>query len=231
MRGNVKITVNIVNATKAHTASLFFFHGSGSTGRNVKEWIDTLNREELKFPYIKIVYPTAPAQPYTPANGLLSNVWFDRKSISNEVSEDVESINSICQNVVELIDKEVALGIPYSRIIVAGFSMGGALSFHLAYRYKLSLAGCCTMSSFLNKNSLVYQHLKENSGTSTPPLLQFHGITDGLVPIAWGRETYNHLKELGVNVEFVTLNNVAHEITRNEIDSFKKWLLNILPEK
>ncbi|XP_076164317.1 lysophospholipase-like protein 1 isoform X2 [Ptiloglossa arizonensis] len=230
MSGIAKIPkINIVNATKAHSATLFFFHGSGSSGKDVKYWIDILNREELTFPHIKILYPTAPAQPYTPNYGMLSNVWFNRKSIAISVSEDIESINSMCYDVLKLIDTEVSNGIAYNRIAVGGFSMGGALSLHLAYRFNSSLAGCSVMSSFLNRNSSVYESLKVNSGTK-PPLLQFHGTMDNLVPLKWGQETYSDLKEYGVNGQFIPLNNVLHEITRPEIEVFKRWMLEILPE-
>ncbi|XP_060826858.1 lysophospholipase-like protein 1 [Bombus pascuorum] len=223
--------INVVNATNIHSASLFLFHGSGDTGSNFKEWIDIMNRKELKFPHIKIIYPTAPLQSYTPLHGMQSHVWFDRKNISIEAQEDTESINSMCITIAELIDKEISDGIPNDKIVLAGFSMGGALSMYLSYKYKLSLAGCCAMSSFLNKNSFVYQHLKNNPGIRAPPLLQFHGVDDKLVPIKWGEECYNSLKELGVNTQFVPLNGVDHELSRIEIQAFKEWLLNILPQK
>lgn len=87
----------------------------------------------------------------------MQNVWFDRIAISNEVPEHVGSINSMCQNVSELIDKEVADGIPFNRIVLGGFSMGGGLALHLAYRYRTAVAGCFVMSSFLNKGSIIYE--------------------------------------------------------------------------
>ncbi|OAD56890.1 Lysophospholipase-like protein 1 [Eufriesea mexicana] len=223
--------IDIVNATKTHSASLFLFHGSGATGSNFKEWIDILNRKELKFPHIKIIYPTAPLQSYTPNNRMSSHVWFDRTGIFIEAPEDTESINSICTTITEFIDNEISNGISCDRIVVAGFSMGGALSMYLSYKYKLSLAGCCAMSSFLNKNSLVYQHLKKHKQVRMPPLLQFHGVADNLIPIQWGEESYNNLKELGVNAQFVPLDNVDHELSKTGILSFKEWLTNILPEK
>ncbi|XP_017883084.1 lysophospholipase-like protein 1 [Ceratina calcarata] len=222
--------VDIVNATGTHTASLFFFHGSGSTGSDIKKWIDSLNREELRFPHTKIIYPTAPYQPYTLNNGMPSHVWFDRKGLSREVPEDIESIDPMCKTIVELIDNETSKGIPDNRIVVAGFSMGGALSMYLSYRFRLTLGGCCAMSSFLNKNTLVYQSLKENQGRRVPPLLQFHGTSDTLVPFQWGEDSSNDVKDLGVNVEFIPLPNVDHELSRAGIETFKKWLLNILPE-
>lgn len=84
-------------------------------------------------------------------------MWFDRKSISQKAPEVKESIEKICKTTSELIDKEVESGVSLNRIIVGGFSMGGALSMYLAYRYKTSLAGCVAASSFLNDNSIVYE--------------------------------------------------------------------------
>ena len=223
--------INVVNATKEHTATLFFFHGSGSSGDAIKEWVDILTREELKFPHIKIMYPSAPLQPYTAYNGMPSYVWFDRKDLSIHVPEDVESMESICSNVSELIDAEVTNGIPHNKIIVGGFSMGGGLSLYLTYKHKPSLAGCFAMSSFLNKNSSVYKHLQEHPETRKPPLLQFHGTADELVPIEWGEETHKNLKDSGVKGQFVRLNDAGHELTRSELATFRKWVLEVLSEK
>ncbi|XP_072745385.1 lysophospholipase-like protein 1 [Anoplolepis gracilipes] len=222
---------NIVQATRKHTATVFLFHGSGSTGEDIKEWIKILNREKLQFPHIKLIYPSAPSQPYTPNGGMMQNVWFDRMAISNQVPEQKESIDSMCQNISELIDKEVTNGIPLNRIIVGGFSMGGCLALHLAYRYKTSLAGCFVMSSFLNKGSAIYEHLKAKPEHNKVPLIQYHGTIDALVPFEWGEESAKNLKELGVNVKFIPLQNIDHELSRPEIQSWKDWLLNILSDK
>ncbi|KMQ98311.1 lysophospholipase-like protein 1-like protein [Lasius niger] len=222
---------NITQATRKHTATVFFFHGSGGTGEDIKEWIDILNREKLQFPHIKLIYPSAPSQPYTPNGGMMQNVWFDRMAISNQVPEHVKSIDSMCQNISELIDREVANGIPFNRIILGGFSMGGCLALHLTYRYKTSIAGCFVMSSFLNKGSIIYEHLKAKPEHNKIPLVQYHGTIDTLVPIEWGEETAKNLKELGVNVKFTPLQNIDHELSRAEIQSWKDWILNILPDK
>lgn len=78
-------------------------------------------------------------------------------AISNLVPEHIESIDSMCQNVSGLIEEEVASGIQYNRIVLGGFSMGGNLALHLAYRYKTAVAGCFVMSSFINKESAIYE--------------------------------------------------------------------------
>ncbi|XP_034938998.1 lysophospholipase-like protein 1 [Chelonus insularis] len=227
---NVLKLQNIINvqASVQHLATLFILHGSGSSGNDMKMWIDVLNREELKFPYVKIVYPTAPSQPYTPLDGMESNVWFDRLDISKTVPEKKESINQICEIMSELIDKEVEAGIPIQKIMLSGFSMGGALALHLAYRYRTSIAGCVAMSTFLNDNSLVYEAIKNNNGTKLPPLLQFHGLKDSLVPFKWGETTYKILKELNVDCKLIPIPNADHELVQTEIKQFTEHILNTL---
>ncbi|XP_018350328.1 PREDICTED: lysophospholipase-like protein 1 [Trachymyrmex septentrionalis] len=221
----------VVRATRKHTATVFCFHGSGDTAENFSEWIHILNREILQFPHIKLIYLSAPSQPYTPNNGMMQNVWFDRTAISIQVPEHLESINSMCENVSEWIDNEINDGIPFNRIILGGFSMGGCLALHLAYRYRPTIAGCFAMSSFLNKGSIVYEHLKMKPEFNKVPLVQYHGTADTLVPIKWGEESAKNLKDLGVNVKFMPLQNMEHELSREEIQNWKDWLLQILPDE
>ncbi|KAJ8673441.1 hypothetical protein QAD02_004703 [Eretmocerus hayati] len=221
----------VVPATKNHTATLFLFHGSGGNGEDFKDWMDILNRHELTFPHIKIVYPTAPIQPYTPNGGMPSNVWFDRNAISIHVPEVKHSVDIMCNKASELIEKEIASGIPINRIVVGGFSMGGCLSLHLAYRFQQSIAGCIAMSAFLNDESHVYETLESDQGKSLPELLQFHGNLDGIVPLDWGRKTFDFLQKGGVKGTFIPLDSTEHEITPKELNQFKDWLLKKLPEE
>lgn len=70
-----------------------------------------------------------------------------------------------------------------------------------------------------------------NPEHSKIPLIQYHGTIDTLVPLEWGEESANNLKDLGVNVKFIPLQNIEHELSREEIQSWKDWLLDILPGK
>lgn len=80
---------------------------------------------------------------------------------------------------------------------------------------------------FLN---ILLQHLKSNPENKVP-LLQYHGTADTLVPIEWGEETAKNLTEFGVNVKFVPLQNLDHELNYSEVQGWKDWLLDILPNK
>ncbi|KAM3968560.1 lysophospholipase-like protein 1 [Aphomia sociella] len=212
-----------------HTATVIFFHGSGSSGADMKEWV-RLMVKNFSFPHIKIMYPTAPLQPYTPSGGQMSNVWFDRADISPMAPEKLDSIAEIETEVKHLIKKENEAGIPSNRIIVGGFSMGGSLTFHTAYRWDRNIAGAFVFSSFLNDKSIVYQELKNSAGNPLPPLLQIHGDIDDLVPLAWGQTSFNRVKELGVQGEFHVMERLGHSINKRGMNKIKDWIEKHLPE-
>ncbi|EHB00239.1 Lysophospholipase-like protein 1 [Heterocephalus glaber] len=171
-----------------------------------------------------------PPRPYTPMRGGLSNVWFDRLKISADCPEHLESIDAMCQALTELIDEEVCSGISKSRILLGGFSMGGCMAMHLAYRNHQDVAGVFALSSFLNKASAVYQALQKMDGV-LPELFQCHGMADELVLHSWGEETNSMLKCLGVNTKFYSFPNVYHELSKTELETLKYWILKKLPEE
>lgn len=90
---------------------------SGAAGEHMKEWVHLLEKN-FAFPHIKVLYPTAPLQPYTPSGGLMSNVWFDRVDINPRAPEALESLKQIEADVKNLIKIENDAGIPNNRIIV-----------------------------------------------------------------------------------------------------------------
>ncbi|TKC44524.1 hypothetical protein EI555_011635, partial [Monodon monoceros] len=142
-----------------------------------------------------VVAAVMAATPYTPLKGGFSNVWFDRFQISNDCPEHLESIDVMCQVLTDLIDGEVKSGIKKNRILLGGFSMGGCMAMHLAYRNHQDVAGVFALSSFLNKTSAVYQALQKSDGV-LPELFQCHGTADELVLHSWGEETNSVLKSL-----------------------------------
>ncbi|XP_046977471.1 lysophospholipase-like protein 1 isoform X2 [Vanessa cardui] len=192
----------------------------------MQEWVN-LMAKNFSFPHIKVLYPTAPLQPYTPAGGLMSNVWFDRIDVSQKVPEIEKSLKNIEVHVRNLIKSENDIGIPNNRIIVGGFSMGGALALHTAYRWESNLAGAFAFSSFLNDNSIVYKEITKLQ--KNVPLLQIHGDIDDLVPTAWGKNTYNELKALGVQGEFHVMERLGHSINKKGLHIIKDWIEKLLP--
>lgn len=196
------------------------------------EWVRSLMSRDLSFPHLRVIFPTAPLQPYTPLDGALSHVWFDRDKISIDVPENRESMSKIYDSMKELINNEVSQRIPINRIMVGGFSMGGALALHIAYHLYPQLAGVFACSSFLNDNSIVYESLKTrlNGGDiKLPQLRMYHGTRDELVPIKWGEDSFEKLKQLGVNGNFMVVQDAEHELRSKELHSIDKFILSKLP--
>lgn len=108
--------------------------------------------------------------------------------------------------------------------------MGGALALHSGFHVNPDVAGVFTCSSFLNDNSTVFESLQSRSNASPlPKLLMYHGDRDSLVPMSWGKETYDELKRLGVSGEFKTLKNTLHELKASELNEIHEWILKLLP--
>ncbi|XP_062429546.1 lysophospholipase-like protein 1 isoform X1 [Rhea pennata] len=225
---------SVVAPAGRHTASLIFLHGSGDTGQGARTWIKQILNQDMAFQHIKVIYPTAPARPYTPMKGALSTVWFDRYKISNDCPEHIETIDSMCRGLTDLINDEIKNGISKNRILVGGFSMGGGMAMHLAYRFHRDVAGVFALSSFLNRESAVYQcffsiqALTRNDGV-LPELFQCHGTADELVRCSWGEETNKMLKSLGVSTSFHTFPELNHELNQTEIEKLKTWIVKKLP--
>ncbi|PNJ11328.1 LYPLAL1 isoform 1 [Pongo abelii] len=202
----------IVSPAGRHSASLIFLHGSGDSGQGLRMWIKQVLNQDLTFQHIKIIYPTAPP----------------RFKITNDCPEHLESIDVMCQVLTDLIDEEVKSGIKKNRILIGGFSMGGSMAMHLAYRNHQDVAGVFALSSFLNKASAVYQALQKSNGV-LPELFQCHGTADELVLHSWAEETNSMLKSLGVTTKLHSFPDVYHELSKTELDILKLWILTKLP--
>ncbi|XP_030640634.1 lysophospholipase-like protein 1 [Chanos chanos] len=219
-----------VSQTGKHTASVIFLHGSGDTGQGLRAWVRDVLTQDLAFSHIRVVYPTAPARPYTPMHGTLSHVWFDRYKISNNCPEHLESIEAMCDSLGAVIQDEVRAGVPKNRMIIGGFSMGGAMALHLACRYHRDVAGVFALSSFLNKGSVVYQAVENAAGSPLPELFQCHGTSDELVFHSWGEETATLLRKAGMNATFHSFPGLHHQLCQQEMELLRSWILKKLPD-
>ncbi|KAG8518179.1 Lysophospholipase-like protein 1 [Galemys pyrenaicus] len=253
--GSVHLQRCLVSPAGRHSASLIFLHGSGGLQFFCSGYLQfgTGPAEPAVADHCRpLIPPTKPSilnplgvhpsqpllspkfkqsklvRPYTPMKGGLSNVWFDRFKISNDVPEHLESIDLMCRILTDLIDDEVKNGIEKNRILVGGFSMGGCMAMHLAYRTHRDVAGVFALSSFLNKASAVYQELQKRDSV-LPELFQCHGTADELVLHEWGQETNSMLKSLGVNTKFHSFPGVYHELSKTELEKLKSWILTKLP--
>ncbi|MCL4132156.1 UNVERIFIED_CONTAM: hypothetical protein GTU68_008754 [Idotea baltica] len=133
--------------------------------------------------------------------------WFDLKSLEVDGPEDKDGIKKARDSVHQMIEQEVKEGIPYSRIILGGFSQGGALALYSSLTFKNSLAGVIALSCWLPLRNEFPSGILGNTNT---PILQCHGIGDPVVPLKFGEVTSQLLKQFVPDLEFKTYKDMFH---------------------
>lgn len=214
-----------VSGSEKETAAVIFLHGLGDTGYG---WASTLS--SLDLPYVKIICPHAPSIPVTLNRGALMPAWFDLKGLSPQTEEDEAGIKKAAESIKAIIEHEAKNGIPPHRIIIGGFSQGGALSLYTALTSQLQVAGVVALSCWLplHKTFLMNQ---ASSGSRSIPILQCHGECDNMVPKEFGELTSRLLKNV-VNpdlVFFKIFSNLSHSSCDQEMKEVKKFIELYLP--
>ncbi|XP_013116856.2 acyl-protein thioesterase 1 isoform X1 [Stomoxys calcitrans] len=220
----------IVEATAKHTATLIFMHGLGDTGHG---WSSAL--AAIRPACMKVVCPTAPTQPVSLNAGFRMPSWFDLKTLDISGPEDEEGIKAASANIHTMINTEIEKGVPAERIVLGGFSQGGALALYSALTYSKPLAGVVALSCWLPLHKQ-FPGLKKNSDEI--PIFQCHGDFDPVVPYKFGQMSASFLKNFMKNVTFKTYNGLSHSSSDEEMDDMKdilaKWTndySNVTPRK
>ncbi|XP_023029741.2 lysophospholipase-like protein 1 isoform X1 [Leptinotarsa decemlineata] len=208
------------------SAAIIFLHGSDSSGPEISNLITSLVGNSSFPSHINFYFPTAPARFYMPLQKI-TNVWFNRYNITPGDPEDSDGIEESAEEIKKLIYEIIEMDeVPVNRIVVGGFSMGGAQALHMAYRFTPGVAGVFALSSFLNNDSAIFG----NEKIPDIPLHMSHGKQDPFIFFPWGFETFEKLTKLGVrNAEFVGINNSSHELKKNELLGLFDWIQNIVP--
>lgn len=212
--------VVIAAASKAN-ATIIFLHGLGDTGHG---WANAI--AELMPSFVKVICPTAPSIPVTLNNGIKMPSWFDLKTLDANGPEDEAGIKRAMQSVHVLIDNEIKDGIPSNRIVLGGFSQGGALALYSALTYSKPLAGIVALSCWL---PLHKQFPAAAISNTDIPVLQCHGDCDPIVPYKWGQMTASLLKTFMKNVEFKTYRALMHSSNPDELEDVKKFVAKVVP--
>lgn len=213
---NMSASPVILSATAKHTATIIFLHGLGDTGHG---WASGIGA--IRPPFAKVICPTAPTMPVTLNSGFRMPSWFDLKSLDASANEDEEGIKKAAESVHRLIEAEEAAGIRPERILIGGFSQGGALALYSAFTYSKKLAGVVALSCWLPLHKQFPGYAVGNKDT---PILQCHGDCDPLVPYKWGQMTASILKQFASNVEFNTYRGLAHSSNPEEIADMKEFV-------
>jgi phospholipase/carboxylesterase len=205
-------------------ASVVLMHGLGADGHDFETLVF-----ELRLPAasaIRWVFPHAPIRPVTLNGGMPMRAWFDIFGLDRRSREDEAGIRASAESVQALVQREKERGIPAGRIVLAGFSQGGAIALHVALREPEPLAGVLALSTYLPLRSTLPGEI--HPANATVPLFLAHGTADPIVPLTVAESSRETLLANGFAVEWHTYP-MPHSLCAEEVADIREWLLKVLP--
>lgn len=210
----------------SHSATIILMHGLGDSADG---WIGSAQDLSHKMPWIKWILPTADQMPVTLNMGHRMNAWYDIVGLDERAGESCEGIESSVSRIQSLLESEAALGLPYSRMALAGFSQGGAMSLFTGMQLprEKRLAGLLIMSGYCPG----YSKFKLTEGLEDLPVLHCHGTADPVVQHAWAVQTRDYVQKQGASkYQLVDYPGMGHTASPKEIADATRFLLEILPD-
>ncbi|KAI9809300.1 MAG: hypothetical protein M1825_002591 [Sarcosagium campestre] len=223
----------VVPAVKKHTATVIMLHGLGDSGAGWTVLANQIRQSRPKLNEVSFIFPNAPTIPITANGGYRMPGWYDIKSFSdlNQKSSDASGILASRDRIHELIAAESSKnGIPADRVVLGGFSQGGALSLLAGITAPAPLAGIFAMSGYMLLGERIPELIPSGAPNKATRVWMGHGADDPLVKCQWGRLTAEKLREFGVeNVQFNEYPNLEHSASEEELSQLEDWLEKRLP--
>jgi len=211
------------------TALVFLMHGLGDTADG---WSDVASMLSPALPYVKFILPTAATQPVSLNGGMPMPSWYDIHSLESiSGREDPAGLAKSLTYVEALVKAEMeASKVPASRVVVAGFSQGGAVALGML-RSDLPLAGVMALSSYLPLVSPGSPHIESavSEANSKTKVFFAHGDADAVVQYSFGTASADFLKKKGNEVEFKTYRGMGHSARDDELRDIATFLKERLP--
>ena len=215
-------TVEVVTGANPG-GTVIWLHGLGADGHDFEAIVPEL-RLPASLP-LRFVFPHAPVRPITINGGMEMRAWYDIVSFDKEGRADEAGIRASSALLDGLVEREQQRGIDSSKIVIAGFSQGGAIALHNALRTPLKLCGLMALSSYLPLGDTIDAEVvnNPNAGDASVPVFIAHGTSDPMVPYEGGRGSADVLKSLGYQVEWHEYP-MGHSVCAKEIADISDWL-------
>jgi len=213
-----------VNPSGKPAATIIWLHGLGADGHDFEAIVP-----ELRLPDslpVRFVFPHAPERAVTVNAGMIMRAWFDLIDLNLDAnSADKEQFSESVEMLEALIENELRSGLASDRIVLAGFSQGGAIALHTGLHFPKRLAGILAMSMHLPT-------IRDRSAALSPanrevPIMMAHGQMDPLIPLARAIETRRELTRLGYAVSWHEYP-IQHSVCAEEVADIRAWLLGVL---
>jgi phospholipase/carboxylesterase len=216
-------TIEIETAAKPNS-TVIWLHGLGADGHDFEPIVpEIVRRGERAW---RFVFPNAPVRPVTINGGMTMRAWYDLKGLDRKAAEDAAGFRDTDAQIRQLIAREGERGIPMNRIVLAGFSQGGAVSLYTVPRLPEKLAGVMALSCYLpRESSFSDERAPANDAT---PIFMAHGQWDNVLAMSLGVLSRDFLRAQGYAVEWHEYP-MAHAVCAAEIADIREFLLRVLP--
>jgi phospholipase/carboxylesterase len=212
-----------INPERDPAYVVIWLHGLGADGHDFEAIVPELHLPE-SLP-IRYVFPHAPTRPVTINMGMVMRAWYDILEMDVSRKVDLDNIVESSLLLRNLIQHELDAGMPSEKILLAGFSQGGAIVLHTALRYEKPLAGLLALSTYLpTVDSLGSER---NSANGKIPIMMAHGQYDPMIPIVNAENTREALTHLNYTVQWHAYP-MEHQVCMEEIKAIRAWMLSIM---
>ena len=215
-------TIELHPAAEAR-ATIIILHGLGADGTDFLSMADELKLGAIGP--VRYLFPRAPVRPVTLNGGHPMRAWYDILGTDLVRREDEAGLRESIAGVHQLIDREVARGMPANRIVLAGFSQGCAITLGAGLRHHERLAGLAGLSGYLPLAATTAA--ERHDANAITPMFLAHGRNDGMVPLARGVAARDLLQGLGQPIEWHDYP-MEHSVCIEEVQALQKWLLKVL---
>jgi len=199
--------------------SVLWLHGLGADGNDFVPILPELVRRD--WPAMRFVFPHAPVRAVTINNGMRMRAWYDIREMDLANRADEQGVLESVAQVTALVEREIVRGIPASRIFLAGFSQGGAITLAAGLRRREPLAGLIGLSTYLPAAGSAGAALVD--AAKSQPLFMGHGTQDPVVPFAAGEQSAAWMRQHGFDVEFHRYP-MPHSVCVEEIRDLGDWM-------
>ena len=219
---NTKLETIELETGSQPTGTVIWLHGLGADGHDFEPIVPELVRPGERA--LRFIFPHAPVRPVTLNAGYAMRAWYDILGLDRHSAQDETGVRASDAAVRALIARENERGIPTSRIVLAGFSQGGAQALYTGTRLPEKLAGIMGLSCYMLLASRL--DAERSEANRTTPIFMAHGTQDAVVAAHLGDETRRLLEAAGYTVEWRTYP-MPHSVSSEEIADIAKWLRRV----
>lgn len=225
---NANVTGDSVETIEIETRpspshSIIWLHGLGADGNDFVPVVEQLTLPNLG---IRFIFPHAPMMPVTINGGFVMRAWYDILDTGlARREEDERGLRASQQKIEALLGREAGRGVPPARVVIAGFSQGGAIALQTGLRYPHKLAGIMVLSGYLPLMSTLSQ--ERSAVNQATPIFMGHGTLDNVVPASLGIASRERLTQAGYSVEWHDYP-MMHSVCDQELADVSAWLSEVL---